>query len=497
MDARIQSLLFEEQGLRIRQDFDGALRVLDEILAIDPSNSYALNNKAAIFLMRHSYSDALPVLEKAVEADPSNGQAFNNLGLALQKTGNLERALQCLKCALELGYTHQGVRRNLSWAYFGLGKVDEALDEWQCILRADPLNKLVLGDVYQLARAVGATVEDRTEINESIFPTIRERLQHCELIISPPNNEEETRYVVVPKGVNPGMVQLLSDYRSLYVAASAKGKEPDWNYVNGVNADFSVKLSDFRNAAKHLGYALPENIFIGTFPVRSLNAQVVPRPAGTLMLVNDMLMGFVLSSALLVAGTVPASSKGQELPKAFSSTDARCRFLDNIELLLRGGEISSAECYPGDKRLPFAEWLFVKAVDFVIAHELAHVLNGDIDLRMVLEPTAQSAINAHHEDWQIEFRADELGQQLLIAANQKDDPGRLCEGPTLFFALSDIVSRVARREGSANLFSYTSTHPPAESRIMSVMTAAKVSPFDDRTPRLDGIINAVQQLSTK
>jgi tetratricopeptide (TPR) repeat protein len=199
VDARIPLLQQEEIRLRRRGDYDGALRVLEKMLEIDSSFSPALNNKAAILMMRGAYREALPVLEKAAEADPTNGQAFNNLGLALQKTGDSQRAVQYLERALELGYTHEGVRYNLGLAYFCQGMIDKALVEWQKVLRANPLNMMVLRDMYKLAQAAGVRVAGQTDIDETIIPEIREKLMGCQLTVFPPPDGGETLFVLSRK----------------------------------------------------------------------------------------------------------------------------------------------------------------------------------------------------------------------------------------------------------------------------------------------------------
>ena len=197
--ADIPALQHEESNLRHRGDYDGALRILDAILVIDPSFSPALNNKAAILLMRKAFSDALPLLKKAVEVDPLNGQAFNNLGWALLKTGDAKQAAYSLDRALELGYTHEGVRYNLAVAYLSLAMVDKALDEWEKVLRANPLNIEVLKDVYRLAQAVGARTACQTDIDETTISEIRNNLKSLKITVFPPHDGEETTFLVTQK----------------------------------------------------------------------------------------------------------------------------------------------------------------------------------------------------------------------------------------------------------------------------------------------------------
>lgn len=196
---RLRGLQAKESRFRQIGDFDSALSVLNDILAIDANFSPALNNKAAILMMQGQYCRALPVARAAVTADPHNGQALNNLGYCLVKTGNPDEAVVQLHGALDAGYKHEGVRYNLGLAYLGLGNIEDGLDEWQRVLRANPANMSVLQDLYKLAQAVGVLTPGQADIHESAVPLIKAALEDFELRTQISESGGEMMFMAVRK----------------------------------------------------------------------------------------------------------------------------------------------------------------------------------------------------------------------------------------------------------------------------------------------------------
>jgi tetratricopeptide (TPR) repeat protein len=150
----LDDLLSREAALRAHGDFDGALRVLDEILAIDPALSPALNNKGTILTMRHRYADAIPLLQSALAADPANAVAHNNLGSCLHHTGRHEEALEQLEAAWDGGYQHAGVLYNAGRVNVALGRLREGLSLMLQGLEGSPDPAETMAFLQTLARAL-------------------------------------------------------------------------------------------------------------------------------------------------------------------------------------------------------------------------------------------------------------------------------------------------------------------------------------------------------
>jgi tetratricopeptide (TPR) repeat protein len=128
MDPELERLHREEAALRAGGDYDGALQVLDRMLAIDPQCSPALNNKGSILTMRERYAEARPLIEAALAADPANAVAHNNLAVCLHHTGHHEQALTHAEAAWNGGYQHEGVLYNAGRIMLALGTVPRGVE---------------------------------------------------------------------------------------------------------------------------------------------------------------------------------------------------------------------------------------------------------------------------------------------------------------------------------------------------------------------------------
>jgi Flp pilus assembly protein TadD len=58
----------------------------DRVLAIDPSDRHALNNKGNALLALGNYTGAILHYDKALTIDPNDGDALNNKGAALNRS---------------------------------------------------------------------------------------------------------------------------------------------------------------------------------------------------------------------------------------------------------------------------------------------------------------------------------------------------------------------------------------------------------------------------
>lgn len=173
--AMLSRLEQEEAACRRIGDYDGALEILNRMIALDATYSPAFNNKGAILLMKGRYQEALPVLQRAAELNPANAIAFNNVGLCLYSLAMVEEAIPYFRQALAKGYQHEGVNYNLGKALFAAGQHQAALDEWAVALRKNPAYMELLAHLYRLGQSVGA-VQPGDQINERTIALIKAKI---------------------------------------------------------------------------------------------------------------------------------------------------------------------------------------------------------------------------------------------------------------------------------------------------------------------------------
>lgn len=70
----LRGLIERRQGKG--NNFDNAIRIIDQALALDPNYTPALMEKARLLIEQKNYKDALPLLDKAVTANPDNAEAL-------------------------------------------------------------------------------------------------------------------------------------------------------------------------------------------------------------------------------------------------------------------------------------------------------------------------------------------------------------------------------------------------------------------------------------
>jgi tetratricopeptide (TPR) repeat protein len=436
--ARLQS---EEARLRHQGDYAGALKILDRILAIDADCSHALNNKAAILIMFGRFAEATPLLQRSVDLDPANGQAWNNLGFCHYALGDAAKAVPLFHAALSHGYMHEGVNYNLGLALYELGDTKGAIYEWETTLRINP--------GYEAAREKLAALKP-----------------------------------VVPQ--NPAKEAIKQEYLSLFARYSKTA--PNLQDLDGTNHELEQHLDAMVAASPETQFP---NLFIGVFPICSFNAQVLKADSGFLLLVNQSLMLFALQVSALVASFVQAESRGKRVPPEIALPRAAGIFQSWLVALMTGVGKEKLEHTPSGTRLSFTNFLFASLMDFVVAHELSHILCGHFDemekYQLLKTP---GEINYYTLSQQQEFDADLAAIRIVKAlyAGQVTEES-MYMGATLFFEIVDALAALGVGTTPHNY----PTHPPAAARRSAVITNTYSQGFLARLPRVDNLVDCIHQ----
>ncbi len=96
-------------------DFDGATRVLNNLVRREPQNFEALALLASCHSFLGNFEEAVKCHEVAIDKDPSDAQKWHSLASDLLNLGDLEKAEQAMMKALELdgkrGSSHYNLAR--------------------------------------------------------------------------------------------------------------------------------------------------------------------------------------------------------------------------------------------------------------------------------------------------------------------------------------------------------------------------------------------------
>jgi len=117
---------------------DDALDAYHTALALEPQDTWSMNNMGLLLIGAGRYGDALGPLARAVQLDEHGVPAFeNNLGIALERTGHLTLAAEAYRHALQSDSTY-------AKAQVSLARVAQLGDDSS----ADSVTVASLGDAF-------------------------------------------------------------------------------------------------------------------------------------------------------------------------------------------------------------------------------------------------------------------------------------------------------------------------------------------------------------
>ena len=71
-------------------------------MRLNPRHSKAMNNLAAVHIVRGDYDEAIEALERTLELEPENVNAYKNLGISHYHKGRLAQSRKMFETVLEI-----------------------------------------------------------------------------------------------------------------------------------------------------------------------------------------------------------------------------------------------------------------------------------------------------------------------------------------------------------------------------------------------------------
>lgn len=136
-----------------RGELDGAVPLLQSLLAAAPEDADVLYNLGMAYSDLGRIEEAVRVLSRVTEIDPENANAFVALGVAHQRKGESNEALESLRSAVSLDPANSYAHRNLGGVLAATGRFGEAEPHLREAVRLSPNDQQA---VYGLA----ATLEE-------------------------------------------------------------------------------------------------------------------------------------------------------------------------------------------------------------------------------------------------------------------------------------------------------------------------------------------------
>ncbi|KAL7748563.1 Small glutamine-rich tetratricopeptide repeat-containing protein 2 [Sorochytrium milnesiophthora] len=122
---------FKSQGNKkvAEKDYDEAVRLYSEAIALDAQNAVYYSNRAAAYSQKGNHADAIKDAKRASEIDPNFSKAFSRLGHAYYATGKFQEAHDAYAEGLRLDPGNATMKAALAQAKSKLPSVTEPDDD--------------------------------------------------------------------------------------------------------------------------------------------------------------------------------------------------------------------------------------------------------------------------------------------------------------------------------------------------------------------------------
>ena len=125
--------------LAFLRDDEGAERVFNNVLNLDPNNIRARNNLGQLALRKKAWEAAEEHFKVVLRQDPRNVKAMASLGVAAKMNKDPDAAVRFLQSALQLDPTNTFAMLHLAHLYEAmLGDLSQALRLYQAVMELDP-----------------------------------------------------------------------------------------------------------------------------------------------------------------------------------------------------------------------------------------------------------------------------------------------------------------------------------------------------------------------
>ncbi|MEV0679208.1 hypothetical protein AB0I60_22070 [Actinosynnema sp. NPDC050436] len=227
--------------------------------------------------------------------------------------------------------------------------------------------------------------------------------------------------------------------------------------------------------ARAAGWAVATPVLAGVFPTGTLDGLSVPVPGrGVLVLVNSGLLDLVAAVLKIMTCALP----NYGTPPLLTSEQASYALAEAVNAYLYGNGAVEARPLPelSGQRPALVGLMLRRATQFVIAHEVGHVLAGHlVGARRWTDPhTPVGALDAQSVGWSREHEADRIAAMIMLRSLDGLAPRELdVHEPCLVGAvllvlfLHEVVDRLAEERGL--VVPFAGSHPPPVRRIQSLV----------------------------
>ncbi|MBR1806299.1 MAG: tetratricopeptide repeat protein [Selenomonadaceae bacterium] len=121
-----------------QNDFNGAAKLFDEAIQLNPNNADAWRGRGTAYAGLKQYERAIQDYDKAIQLNPNLYQAYNNRGNAYNELGQHERAIQDYNKAIQLNPNYATMYYNRGVAYGELKQYEREIQDYDKAIQLKP-----------------------------------------------------------------------------------------------------------------------------------------------------------------------------------------------------------------------------------------------------------------------------------------------------------------------------------------------------------------------
>lgn len=164
------SVFFHRAGIcRQKGDENGAIRLYDRLLNLDPAHAMAWRNRAICFERLGDVENAIQSHKKAVEANPKLQHSFSALGRLHAGLGRIEESLNFYSLAIKANPKSATAHYNRGWANGLQKRWLEAIADYSNAIKINPKRRDALinrGNAYKLLQKFDKAIADYSKLIE-------------------------------------------------------------------------------------------------------------------------------------------------------------------------------------------------------------------------------------------------------------------------------------------------------------------------------------------
>ncbi len=160
---KTNNLYHDAMSAFINKNYDRAIELLSEALAIDPDFTRGYTSRGAAFLQRKMPENAIADFDRVIAADDTYAKAFHLRGLAYELMGDNDSAMNDLNRAIDLDPDYGAAYYSRATLHTKLGNTEPASEDIEMVTRLTNRNIEGFANENNVWRSHHLKVEDAIE----------------------------------------------------------------------------------------------------------------------------------------------------------------------------------------------------------------------------------------------------------------------------------------------------------------------------------------------